>query len=669
MRTLNLGILAHVDAGKTTLTERILFTAGAIDRVGSVDAGTTQTDTLALERERGITIRSAVASFAIDDLAVNILDTPGHPDFIAEVERVLSVLDGAVLVVSAVEGVQPQTPLLMRALQRLRVPTVIFMNKIDRSGADEGRTLEAITRRLTRAIAPMGRADGLGTKHANFTPSSADDAAFRTSVTELLAERDDAVLASYVEDGPRVSDRRLRELLKEQTHRAVVHPVFIGSAITGAGVEALMAGIGELLPTAAGEREGRPTGRVFKIERTPSGERVAYARLFSGTLHVRDRLRYGAVREGRVTAISVFAPDEVGRRASAGPGEIVKMSGLVEVQVGDAFGDLPASEAEHHFARPTLESVVTPHDAADRGRLRTALAELAEQDPLINVRQDDERGEISVSLYGEVQREVIGETLLRDYGVEVHFHGTTTIHVERPLGTGEALEVLRAPTHSNVRGKSSPHSMNPFRATLGLRVERGGVGSGIEVRLDVDVRLVPLYVYKTVEAFVEHMGEYVREALQEGLFGWEVTDAVVTVVDCGYRVGGSTAGDFHRLTPLVLMQALERAGSQVCEPVATVRLELPAHTLSAVLTLLARFGARVQAPRSDGDHSAVEAHLAAALVDDVRRALPGVTGGEGVLESRFAGYQPVTGTPPMRPRTTPNPFDREDHPRRLARRT
>src|ERR671922_1845386 len=149
MRTLNLGILAHVDAGKTTLSERLLFAAGAIDRVGSVDTGSTQTDTLELERERGITIRSAVASFQVGDLAVNLVDTPGHPDFIAEVERVLGVLDGAVLVVSAVEGVQPQTRILMRALQRLRIPTLVFVNKIDRRGADADRTLRAIEERLT----------------------------------------------------------------------------------------------------------------------------------------------------------------------------------------------------------------------------------------------------------------------------------------------------------------------------------------------------------------------------------------------------------------------------------------------------------------------------------------------------------------------------------------
>src|SRR5437868_8114154 len=156
MRTLNLGILAHVDAGKTTLTERLLYAAGVIDELGSVDDGTTQTDSLALEQQRGITIRSAVVSFAIDDVTVNLIDTPGHPDFIAEVERVLSVLDGAVLVLSAVEGVQPQTRILFRALQRLRVPTLLFVNKIDRMGADADRVLDAIESRLTPNVVAVG---------------------------------------------------------------------------------------------------------------------------------------------------------------------------------------------------------------------------------------------------------------------------------------------------------------------------------------------------------------------------------------------------------------------------------------------------------------------------------------------------------------------------------
>ena len=661
MKTLNLGILAHVDAGKTTLTERLLYAAGVIDCVGSVDAGTTQTDTLALERERGITIRSAVASFAIGDLAVNLIDTPGHPDFIAEVERVLSVLDGAVLVVSAVEGVQSQTPLLMRALQRLRVPTLIFVNKIDRSGASDLRALDAIARRLTPAVVPMGATHGLGTRDAGFAPATGDDPAFSVALTELLAERDDAILAAYVEGDRAIPYRRLRSLLAEHTGRSLAYPIFFGSAITGAGVEVLMAGIAELLPAAGGEPEQPLTGRVFKIDGTDAGGRIAYVRVFSGILKVREHVRYGQGGEGRVTAITVFTPGVPVQRSSVSAGEIAKVVGLGAVQVGDAIGNVPVTEGQYHFPRPTLESVVVPRHSADRGRLRVALAALVEQDPLINVRQDEARGEISVILYGEVQKEVIGATLARDYGIATDFHETTTVCIERPIGTGEALEVLHAMTKSNVTGKSSPHSLNPFLATLALRIEPASIDSGIELRLDVDVRLVPLYIYKTTETFIRHIGQYVREALEEGLFGWQVTDCVVAIADCGYQAPGTTAADFRRVTPMVLLQALQHAGSQVCEPMASVTVDLPTDTVSGVLSLLGQCGARVGEPLARAELSTVVAVLPAALVRDVQRVLPALTRGEGVLESRLAGHEPVTGQAPTRRRTTPDPLNRGEY--------
>src|SRR5882724_952038 len=194
MRTLNLGILAHVDAGKTTLTERLLYAAGVIDEIGSVDDGSTQTDSLALERQRGITIKSAVVSFVVGDVTVNLIDTPGHPDFIAEVERVLNVLDGAVLVISAVEGVQAQTRVLMRTLQRLRIPTLLFVNKIDRGGAQHKDLLRTIAEKLTPAIVAMGTTRDLGTRGAEFTPFHADDGEFRSALADLLANHDDVLL-------------------------------------------------------------------------------------------------------------------------------------------------------------------------------------------------------------------------------------------------------------------------------------------------------------------------------------------------------------------------------------------------------------------------------------------------------------------------------------------
>src|SRR3989440_4775948 len=200
MRTLNLGILAHVDAGKTTLTERLLYADGVIDEIGSVDDGSTQTDSMALERQRGITIKSAVVSFAVDDVTINLIDTPGHPDFIAEVERVLSVLDGVVLVIAAVEGVQAQTRVLMRALQRLQIPTLMFVNKIDRRGADCERVLTEIRDRLTPAAIAMGSVTGEGARSAVYNGHVPGEAAFTSRLVEVLAEQDDALLASYLDD-------------------------------------------------------------------------------------------------------------------------------------------------------------------------------------------------------------------------------------------------------------------------------------------------------------------------------------------------------------------------------------------------------------------------------------------------------------------------------------
>jgi ribosomal protection tetracycline resistance protein len=274
---LNLGILAHVDAGKTSLTERLLFTAGVIDEIGSVDDGSTQTDSLALERQRGITIKSAVVSFVVGDVTVNLIDTPGHPDFIAEVERVLGVLDGAVLVVSAVEGVQAQTRVLMRTLRRLGIPTLIFVNKIDRGGADPDLVMAAMAEKLTPAVIALGSARDLGTPAASFSQYGPADGEFTGRLTEVLADHDDELLDAYLGEAS-IPYGRLRRALAAQSRRGLVHPVFFGSAITGAGAAELLDGITRLLPAARGDQDGPASGTVFKVERGPAGEKIAYAR-------------------------------------------------------------------------------------------------------------------------------------------------------------------------------------------------------------------------------------------------------------------------------------------------------------------------------------------------------------------------------------------------------
>ncbi len=640
-KTLNLGILAHVDAGKTTLTERLLFTSGVIGQPGSVDAGTTLTDSLPLERRRGITIKSAVASFPIGDIDVNLIDTPGHPDFIAEVDRALSVLDGVVLVVSAVEGVQPQTRILMRSLERLRIPALLFVNKIDRVGARPGGVLDEISRRLKVVVIAMGRVEAAGSRSARFITPGEDEAGFAASLAELLAERNDGLLAAYLRGDAGVAYGRLRAALAAQTRQARVHPVFFGSAITGAGVEQLMAGITELLPASAGDADGPVSGRIFKIERGRNAEKIAYVRMFSGTVRTRDRLRFGAQLEGRVTAIAVFERGPAIRRPSVKAGQIGKLWGLAGARIGDPIGKPARGDVGRQFPPPALESAVVPCDPGDRQRLRAALGQLAEQDPLINLRQDDERHEIYVSLYGEVQKEVIGSVLADDFGLAVRFRETTTIYVERLAGAASALEVLQSDAH-------------PYSATVGLRVEPGPADSGIEFRLDVDPRLLPLYIYKTAASFIDAMTQYIGHALQQGPHGWQVTDCVVTMNECGYYIGDgpskrvlptprTTAADYRKLTPLVLRKALRQAGTVVCEPMASVRVELPAARTGAVLSCLARLGADVETPLPHGDLSIVLTTLPSVKVRSLQEQLPGLTGGEGVLEAGFGGYRPLRG--------------------------
>ncbi|WP_137991182.1 elongation factor G [Streptomyces vilmorinianum] len=667
---LNLGILAHIDAGKTSLTERLLYAAGAIDAVGSVDEGSTQTDSLDLERQRGITIRSAVVSFAVDDIAVNLIDTPGHPDFIAEVERVLSVLDGAVLVVSAVEGVQAQTRVLMRTLRRLGIPTLIFVNKIDRRGADREGTLRGIREKLTSCVVPMGSTRALGTAAAAFTPYGPADTTFSSGLLDLLTAQDDAFLARCVENPQQISPERLRAELARQTAHVLAHPVFFGSAITGAGVTSLMAGVREFLPAVAGDSEGPVSGTVFTVERGTAGEKIAYVRMFSGTVRTRDTVQFrggnGAdhVAEGKVTGVDVFGHDAADGRGVARAGRIARLRGLGGIRVGDTISapgePAPVRDVQGHFAPPTLETVVVPERAADRGRLHVALTQLAEQDPLIDLRRDEPREETHLSLYGEVQKEVIQATLADAYGIGVTFRATTPLCVERLSRTGAAFEAIGG-------------DGNPFLAAIGLRVAPAPPGSGVEFRLGIELGSLPL-------AFLNAVRETVDATLRQGVHGWRIPDCAVTLTRSRYlarqshahgtfdKSMSSTAGDFRHLTPLVLMSALLEAGTRVHEPVHRFRLEIPEGTLDTLLPVLTRAGALPGTTEQRGRSLVLEGDIPAARVHELQQRLPSLTQGEGVLESAFAHYRPVAGAVPTRARTDHNPLNRKEYLRHVLRR-
>lgn len=586
MKSLNLGILAHVDAGKTSLTERLLYTAGVIDKIGSVDTGNTQTDTLLLERQRGITIKSAVASFDISDTRVNLIDTPGHPDFIAEVERVLSVLDGVVLVISAVEGVQPQTRILMRAIKRLSIPAVIFVNKIDRMGARYQDLLDEIATKLEVEVMATGLVKNIGQPQANFS-------------------------------------------IHNQTQKDGAIPVFFGSAITGAGIKALMNALPTLLPWHD-DVKAQPSGKIFKIERGSQGEKIAYLRLFSGTIKVREKLAFG-----KVTALHVFKQGQTVATTNLSAGEIGKVWGLDRAQVGDIIGDI--NKVLFAFAPPTLEAAVVAKNLKQQPALHAALKQLAEQDPLINLRQDEQK--LFVCLYGEVQKEVIGATLANDFGVHATFERTQPICIERPVGVGHAIKFLQ-------------DESNPTSATIGLRVEPGLPGSGVVFKIAVQPRYVPIYIYKNKGNFAEHVAQYMHDTLQDGLLGLEVTDCIITMTDCNYYVGDgaakpvsdtpkTTAADFRKLTPTVLHAALQQAKTVLCEPICRFTLEVPNDALAKALPALARLNASPSTTEVYAKTYWLKGDIPAANVHDLQQQLPNLTSGEGFLECFFDRYEPA----------------------------
>jgi ribosomal protection tetracycline resistance protein len=290
-----------------------------------------------------------------------------------------------------------------------------------------------------------------------------------------------------------------------------------------------------------------------------------------------------------------------------------------------------------------------------------ALTQFAEQDPLINLRQDDVRQEVSVSLYGEVQKEVIEATLATDFGIDVTFRETTTICVERPIGSGSAVEVL---------GKDSP---NPFLATVGLRIDPAPVGSGVSFGLEVELGSMPYAFFKAVQ-------DTVVETLHQGLYGWEVTDCTVTMTRSGYcprqshshavfdKSMSSTGADFRNVTPLVVMDALRAAGSRVHEPMHRFTLETPADTIGPVLSLLARSRATPHTQVMRGTVCVVLGEIPAARVHETEQQLPALSRGEGVLECEFDHYQPIAGTVPSRPRTDHNPCDRKEYLLHVTRR-
>ncbi len=649
MRTINIGIVAHVDAGKTSLTERILYETHVIDEIGRVDKGTTQTNSLELEKRRGITIKASVVSFSVNDLKINLIDTPGHPDFLAEVERSFSVLDGAILLISAVEGIQAQTNILFSTLKKLRIPTIIFINKIDRSGAQADELLKRVKEKLTEHIIPIYRTEHIGTKQASVAANSLRDATFLQTCIEQLALNDEQLLAAYVE-GETITEGQVRAALMQQAGAAKLCPLFFGSAITGAGVKELLADLGSYFPSHTGLEDAPLSGVVFKLEKEVTGEKVAYVRVFSGKLCVRSfvsllrRKHNGEIETytGKIQKLHLFREGKTMQVQKVGAGEFCKVWGLKEVKIGDVAGEWSNHIKTMHFAIPRMETRIEAVPRGQDHQLYQALLELAEEDPLISVLKDDVHQSIYLRIFGEVQQEVIETMLKEHYGLDVWFAETGIVCIEKPTGIGQAVEIMGAED-------------NPFMATVGLKVEPGPVGSGVTYKSIPGA--LPLHFHRAIE-------ETVRATLAQGLYGWEVTDIVVSSHPTDYnshRADGTKGGDFRNLVPLVLMEALSQAGTDVYEPINHFELSVPVSAISTTLFKLSVLRAAYEQPTLRNDTFLLTGTIPVETTEEFRRELPSFTEGEGVFLTQPAGFLKREEDFPIRKRMDYNPLNRKEY--------
>ncbi len=633
MKIINIGILAHVDAGKTTLTESLLYTSGAIAEQGSVDKGTTRTDTMILERQRGITIQTAVTSFCWNGYKINIVDTPGHMDFLAEVYRSLSVLDGAILVVSAKDGVQAQTRILFHALQKMNIPTIIFVNKIDQNGIDLRRIYQNIREKLTSDMIVMQEVV-LSSKITMTDISDLDK-------WDSVIAGSDELLERYIAE----DSLDMQELQREKCRRTrccSLFPVYHGSAKDNLGTEKLIEVITETFVPETENSQSELCGYVFKIEYTDQKRRLSYLRLYHGTLHLRDTILLSKKKKIKITEMFILSNGEIVPADHACSGEIVILSDDT-LKLNDILGNekLLPRRAWIDNPMPLLRTTVEPQKSEQREALLNALIEIADTDPLLRFEIDTVTHEIILSFLGKVQLEVICSLLEEKYHVRVAMREPTVIYLERPIKRATYTIHIEVPP-------------NPFWASIGLTVTPLPAGSGTQFKSEVSLGYLN-------QSFQNAVMEGVRYGMEQGLYGWRVTDCEICFDYGVYYSPVSTPADFRFLAPVVLEQALKKAGTQLLEPYLSFTLFAPQEYLSRAYNDAPKYCAVIESTLLKNDEVIFTGEIPARCIGEYRNDLNFYTNGKSVCLIELKGYQETSGEPVLQPRRPNSRLDKVRH--------
>lgn len=619
LKIINIGILAHVDAGKTTVTEHLLYKSGAIREIGRVDNGNTQTDTMELERQRGISIKSATISLNWKDTKVNIIDTPGHVDFISEVERSLSILDGAILVISAREGIQSQTKVLFDTLKRLSIPTIIFVNKLDRVGCDYKGLLKELNMVLSDKIVPLQGVNNEGDK--DFSIYEFDqDTAVKERIIDVISSLDDRLLEAYINHN-QLSTETIENSVSEFTSKGLVYPIICGSALQGIGITKLLDSMVQyFLPYD--NNSNALSGVVFKIKRDSNNWKQTFVRLYSGSLSVRQTIKtYGKETEEKIKQICTLKKGQIIDDNVICPGDIGILYGPQNLKIGDIIGEPLGNKRSVNLARPVLKSTVQPKKNIDRSKLFTVLTILAEEDPLLDLEIGELQDEIYLNLFGTIQMEILKTLLENNHGLDVEFSEPRTIYKETPKSIGTAFTRMWDMSNSN-----------PYPATVGLKVEPIGRGEGFIYVSEVTTGFLPRTFQNAIE-------EAVLSTALQGLQGWEVTDMKVTLTHGEYDSVYSSPSDFRNLTPMVLMEALDNAKTLLLEPYYDFELNVPAYAAGRALSDLQRMRGEFTQPILTESQFKVAGLIPVDTSNNYPITLASYTEGKGVFHTRFYGYK------------------------------
>jgi elongation factor G len=666
----NIGIVAHIDAGKTTTTERILFYTGRTHRLGEVDEGSATMDWMVQERERGITITSAATTCQWRGHSINIIDTPGHVDFTAEVERSLRVLDGAIVILSAVEGVQPQSETVWRQADRYGVPRIVFVNKMDRTGADFFRTLQMMRDRLDANVVPIqlpiGAEEGfegiidlirmtsiiytddLGTRsdHAEIPAALRPQAEeYREKLIEAVAELDDRLTEKYLEGTP-LTEEEIRAALRAGTISARVVPALCGTAFRNKGVQPLLDAVVGYLPSpldvppvegqnpkteAVERREADPRAPfcalAFKIVSDAYVGKLTYFRVYSGSLAAGSYI-YNATRstKERVSRILQMHANHREDIPSVSAGNVVAAVGLRETTTGDTLCDEahPIVLEAIKFPEPVISVAVEPKTRADEEKLGASLARLAEEDPTFKVRFDPETAQTVISGMGELHLEIITDRLLREFKVEAN--------VGRPQVAYR--ETIRKPARAEGRYIRQTGGRGQY-GHVWLEVEPLPRGTGVEFVDKITGGRIP-------REFIPAVQTGVREAADGGvLAGYPMVDVRATLVDGSYHEVDSSEMAFKIAGSLAFKAATEHASPVLLEPVMKVEIVTPEQYMGDVIGDLNARRGRIAAMEQRGSLRIVQADVPLAEMFGYATALRSNTQGRATYTMEFSHYEEV----------------------------